>query len=82
MRSVIMRSLVPAVFILVVLAWAIPANAVNTYWQHDPATPGAWEDPLNWTVGFPWFYPTVAYIDNGGTAQITTGAYVTRLFMR
>jgi hypothetical protein len=73
MRSVIMRSLVPAVFILVLLAWGISAQAVivpDTYWQHDPATPGDWNDPLNWTVRVP-VEGDFAVIDNGGTAIIT-----------
>jgi hypothetical protein len=29
------------------------ASAVETFWQHDPATPGFWNDPLNWTVRVP-----------------------------
>ena len=77
MRSVIGRSLVvPAVFILVVLAWAIPANALDTYWKHDPATIGPWDDPLNWTVRVP-IAGDYAYIENGGTAQITGDCYAT-----
>ncbi len=51
-------------------AVAPPVMAGDTYWQHDPAGPGDWSTSSNWTVGEPTA-PDVAYINNGGTAQIT-----------
>jgi len=47
-----------------------------TCWQHDPAEPGRWYDPANWTHGVPT-PRTIARIDNGGTAVVydtSTGA--------
>jgi len=44
-----------------------------TEWQHDPATPGDWFTPANWTLGVPGT-TDYAVIDNGGTAQIASGA--------
>ena len=55
--------------ILFVVA-AIAAGA-DTYWQHDPATPGDWLDPVNWSAGVPSDADS-AYIDNGGTAVIAS----------
>ena len=57
-----------------VAALTPPARAVDTYWQHDPAEPGDWADPANWTEGLPdrSMY-NAAYIDNGGTAVRSTG---------
>ncbi|MBN2476233.1 MAG: hypothetical protein JXB62_16595 [Pirellulales bacterium] len=49
-----------------------PATA-STYWQHDPATPGDWLDPGNWTAGVPQADQSLARIDNGGTARIDDG---------
>jgi len=46
---------------------------VATYWQHDPAEPGDWFDPANWTVGVP-SHNGYAHIDNGGTAEIAYGS--------
>ncbi len=50
----------------------IPANA-QTYWQHEPATPGGWSVPDNWTAGLPTS-GVDAWIDNGGTAIISSGS--------
>ncbi|MGB2819828.1 MAG: hypothetical protein WBF17_02515, partial [Phycisphaerae bacterium] len=60
------------VLLAVVWSAALPASAGQTYWQHDPCTPGDWFDANNWTAGVPtagdW-----AYVDNGGTAEISYG---------
>jgi len=48
------------------------AGAEDTYWQHDPATPGDWFDPANWTAGVP-AVGDAAYIDNGGAVRIDGG---------
>ncbi len=65
--------------VVTVLAFIAPAGALagDTYWQYDPATPGDWLHPDNWDNGLP--DPTTrAYIDNGGTVQLTTGFARTR----
>jgi hypothetical protein len=51
---------------------AVPKPGVETRWQHDPATPGAWSNSANWTNGLP-DASHVNVIDNGGTAEMTTG---------
>jgi len=56
---------------LTLAALAPPAHAADTYWQHDPAEPADWSDPANWTAGVPSDSDN-AYIDNGGTASITS----------
>jgi hypothetical protein len=69
------------VFVVAAVAFAcvagLSAYAVDTNWIHDPLTPGSWHDPDNWDNGLPYYvwgeqdvYNT-AYVDNGGTAQIT-----------
>ena len=58
-------------FAILLLTNPAPAQ-VDTYWQHDPATPGDWFDPLNWSNGVPMFL-SKAYIDNNGTADINAG---------
>ncbi len=61
---------------LVVLTVAGIASAAcaaeDTYWQHDPDTPGQWDVDGNWTLGIPGEYDS-AYVDNGGTAELTGG---------
>ena len=51
------------------LTFAATAAAGDTYWQHDPATPGDWFDPTNWNAGVPTASDG-AFVDNGGTAEI------------
>lgn len=61
--------------LLVVLVFAlVPSGAVgeNTYWQHDPATPGNWFDVANWSLGVPGELDR-GIIQNGGTAEINSG---------
>ncbi len=49
-----------------------PASALNpTYWTNSDT--GLWNDPNNWTVEGVPDSGTNAYIDNGGTAVITSG---------
>jgi hypothetical protein len=48
------------------LFWALPAEAVDTYWQGGTAD---WSDPFSWDPVPPGPGDT-AYIDNGGTAWI------------
>ncbi len=62
---------VPARWILsaVLAAVSAPAIAADTYWQHDPATPGDWFDPANWTNGL----PGTGHINNGGMAEFDGG---------
>jgi hypothetical protein len=62
---------------LTVLA-AAPGVALDTYWVHDPGTPAAWEDPLNWDNGVPASVDN-AYIDNDGAALIYNGAAASQL---
>ncbi len=57
---------------IVLLTAATSAPAGDTWWQHDPATPGDWFAPANWNNGLPGSFD-YAYIDNGGTAMITSG---------
>ncbi|KPK81800.1 MAG: hypothetical protein AMJ81_10310, partial [Phycisphaerae bacterium SM23_33] len=58
-----------------------PAWAGDTWWQHDPATPGDWFKPANWTAGVPG-PADYAYVDNAGTAHIGTGiAAADRLYL-
>jgi len=47
---------------------SLHASALDTYWQDGT---GLWSDPNNWTVRVP-ISGDNAYIDNGGTAQITS----------
>jgi len=68
-----------AATILVVAMSAAGASAANgpyeTAWQADPATPGDWFNPANWTFGLPTTtgHPGRAVIDNAGTALISSG---------
>ena len=48
------------------LGACLPLHAADTYWQHDPATPGDWFDDANWTSSVPTAADN-AYIDNGGS---------------
>ena len=48
------------------------AAADDTYWQHDPATPGDWFDPANWSVTVPTQNDD-AFLANGGVAHIGSG---------
>ena len=51
--------------------FAAIAAGGDTYWQHDPGSPGDWFDPANWTAGVPSSVTyDEAYIENGGTAQV------------
>ena len=56
-----------------------PLHAADTYWQHDPATPADWFDPLNWSAGLPTSSDT-SYIQNGGTVVIANGTAFSRDF--
>ena len=69
-----------AVFFVALAALAAPGYALDTYWSHDPATTGLWDDPLNWNNGVPTT-SGYAYIDNGGTAQIDSGAQAYWLYL-
>jgi len=53
---------------------AVSASADDLYWEHDPADhPGNWFDTANWsTLALPSSADS-AYIDNGGTADISSG---------
>ena len=62
------------------VALAAPGYAIDTSWSHDPATTGLWDDPLNWDNGVPTTGDS-AYIDNGGTAQIDSGAAASALYV-
>ncbi|KKL92818.1 hypothetical protein LCGC14_1880900, partial [marine sediment metagenome] len=53
------------------------AGADDTYWQHDPLTPGDWHDDANWTDGAP-SGGVRTYIDNDGTALISTAGSTAR----
>lgn len=60
---------------LLVACITIAAPAEQTYWQHAPATPGDWWNLANWTAGLPAHeVGDSAYVDNGGTASIASGA--------
>ncbi len=48
------------------------ARAEQTFWRHDPATPGNWFANANWSAGVPGFEDR-ACIYNGGTAVIARG---------
>ena len=57
-------------------AVAAPVRADWTYWQHDPATPGDWFDPANWTNGVPDASKNAVLSARrrpGGTARIDGG---------
>ncbi len=58
-----------AFIILLAVVAVSAAPGVGTYWQ---GTTGDWFDPANWTSGVPTA-DDIAYISNGGTAEITTG---------
>jgi len=75
-----LKMVATAVFLVALVALAAPAYAINTYWSHDPATTGLWSDPLNWNNGVP-ASGDYAYIDNGGTAQIDSGAQAYFLYL-
>jgi len=64
-------------------AGAPPARADDTYWILPPPAEGAWSDPANWSDDAPVLGPILrAYIDNGGTALISTaGEGVWRLWV-
>lgn len=49
-----------------------PALADDTYWILPPPDEGDWFEPTNWDNGVPTS-AVDAYIDNGGTVQVTTG---------
>jgi hypothetical protein len=69
-------------FFLAAVAFAattLPAAALSTYWQADPAIPASWHDPLNWTAGVP-VAGDFAYIDNGGTALISANFAAVRVY--
>ena len=66
------RSLTLTYCALLIAAAPLPLAADDTYWQHDPATPGDWFDVANWNPGLP-DEDVKAYIDNGGTAEIASG---------
>ncbi len=49
----------------------------TSIWEHDPDTPGDWQDPNNWIPSLPGA-DDAAYIDNGGTASITSGSVIVK----
>lgn len=57
----------------IAVSWSLagPIFAASTYWQLDPSTAGNWDDPNNWTAGVPGS-SDLAYVDNGGTANMPT----------
>ena len=57
--------LIASIFIFA--PFAARVYALNTYWTGGT---GSWHDPLNWDNGVPTL-SNDAYIDNGGTAQIS-----------
>ena len=67
-----MKNLLTIISIGIMLFTGFATGAPQTYWIGDPNNPGDWFDPHNWKGGVPtdqhW-----AYIDNGGTAEISTG---------
>ena len=71
-KDVVRFGVLSAVFLVVILSLVTPAHPADTYWQHDPATPGDWFDPLNWTESLPSPNKN-AFVDNGGTTLIDTG---------
>ncbi len=46
--------------------------ADETWWQHDPATPGDWFDETNWSAGVPSLEDS-AYVHNSSIAVIAHG---------
>lgn len=69
-----------AIGILLSALPAAPADADDTYWQHDPTAPGDWLVGSNWTWGVPGSADT-AYIENGGTAVIGAGGTAYKLYL-
>jgi len=64
------RGALPALIASLILATLTAcAHGQVTYWQHDPATAGDWQDPANWTDGVPTA-DTEAVIDNAGLVRI------------
>ena len=63
-------SVVGAFLSIMVLSLGAQAWGADTYWQHDPATPGDWFDPLNWSLGAIPTDNDFVYIDNIGTAAV------------
>ena len=62
--------LIPVLSVLV-LSLSVPVWGVDTTWQHDPATPGDWFDPLNWSPGLPGSaWDDTTFVANGGTAYL------------
>ena len=63
------------------LFWGGSGYAIDdSYWLHNPATPGDWYGGANWTLGTPDTSFTVHNrIENGGTAQVTSGHAVANL---
>ena len=61
-----------ALCLLLVVALVGAARADVTVWQRDPAAPGDWFDPVNWTEQVPGSDDD-AVIDNDGEAQIGGG---------
>ena len=45
-------------------------GSIATYWVHDPAEPGRWFNPDNWSAGIPAEW-TAAIVDNGGRAVLS-----------
>ena len=67
-----MRSVKTTIRLMVVMLLGIVSNAVaeDTYWV---GTTGDWFSPANWQYKVPET-DDEAYIDNGGTAEITAGS--------
>jgi hypothetical protein len=55
----------------VVAALPLTARAVDTSWDAPPATPGTWHTATNWNTDTVPGPTDNAFINNGGTAQIT-----------
>ncbi len=60
------------VCIVLLTSAVVPVRGDNTYWQHDPSSPGDWFVPGNWTAGLPES-GDYACIKNGGTADFASG---------
>lgn len=52
---------------------AISARADDIYWEHEPGTEGGWFETMNWSTCELPTDADNAYIDNSGTASISSG---------
>ena len=68
------------VFVFVsVMATAATARAGDTSWKLSPPATGDWYEPTNWDAGVPGDWDD-AYVDNGGTAVISSGTCRSQLY--